>query len=65
MSGASQTAALAIPLYAAGSCYLEKGWSGVRPFCPAPFRSYLDPVKAKEARRPFLQSHWGAVGLNC
>jgi len=29
---------------------LEKCWSQVRPFCPAPFRSYLDPVKAKEAK---------------
>jgi hypothetical protein len=44
---------------------LDKGWSNVRPFCPTPFRFYLDPVKAKEAKVPLLQSHWGEADLHC
>jgi hypothetical protein len=27
---------------------------------PCPLRSYLDPVKGKEAKGPLLQSHWGS-----
>jgi len=44
---------------------LEKGWSQVRPFCPASLRSYLDPEKTNEAEDHLLQSYWGAVGLHC
>jgi hypothetical protein len=44
---------------------LEKGWIQARRLCLAHFRSYLDPVKAKEAKGPQLQSHWGTVGLHC
>jgi len=44
---------------------LEKGWSQVRPFCPASLRSYLDPVKTNKTKGPLLQSHWSAAGLHC
>jgi hypothetical protein len=42
---------------------LEKGWSQVRPFCPASLRSYLDSEKTNEAKDHLLQSCWRAVGL--
>jgi hypothetical protein len=42
----------------------ERGWSQVRPFCPASLRSYLDPVKTNEAKDHLLQSYWRTVGLN-